>query len=488
MKVGLETLYPPVHNLRGLTHPLWQRQFSYLTDEQLFPMAESAVDKIIRSGLQQIIVAETGASPYAEICERIAILKGHTLKWRRVKFQREPGESIFPTLASFLTSAEAQEQIIVESQFVGPYRQLSRVDALREICKHMPFDLFKNDPPNILALLDGIASDAPNEFQTATAAVFAGTKFADLLSAPFVYFDEYIDSGTTFRNALTFFRCFVNATDLRTLSYYISPPAAKAHPRVLHTEFTSADKPDCFATGAYPYENRIDLIGHYYFINSSTFQRVELKELIEHFFPNETQAAGRGSSHKEPKNSAEQSTTAFLEAVYRFAQHCSLLPYVRSKFTEKQVHGYIGISDTVRYCLYHFEQACGRPDTAEFLFQLFDMYGPAWTPMPVSFHFDFWNGFGHLPSYIEEQQEFRALLDAYAHCRAALLSGSAEICIRRRNAWLTNIHTNLEKRYGQQHERHTGKDPSFCINERKSHRHFHGTKRKDSRVDSRPST
>lgn len=265
---SLERLYGEVDNLSGLVHPAWQRTFSYMSSPQALALAEAIADRLAASGRRLVVVAETGASPLAELINKVASIKGQRLSFLPVKFPRDPVCNIYPVLASFLNEKEKH----------------LKAEPLSAICQSMPSDFFQTGPADILHVLDSISAEEPDtsqraHFQQRIAALFQGTQVATALAQPFVYLDEYIDSGTTFRNAIAFFHCMTEKPDLMTASFYVRPSRAKQHERVLFVRATADDRPACFNGGAYPYENRVDLIGHFYRINSDEFVRTEVAEI-----------------------------------------------------------------------------------------------------------------------------------------------------------------------------------------------------------------
>ncbi len=454
----LSHLYHHVDNLQCLRHPLWLRTFTYMSDRKVISLADCLTDTIIASGMKVVVVAETGASPYAEICQRILAYKGHQIIWKPVKFPREPVSSILPTVAFFLREEEkntklSPEQIRLLSTHglkdVAFSTNDSRFHALEKICAVMPSDFYSSEPVDLPELLNSVGQLCQTSFQKSLSTIFSGTEIAELLKEPFIYFDEYIDSGTTFRNALTFFRCFVAQADLKTATYYISLPAPENHPKVLHTHCSVEDKPHCFDKGAYPYENRVDLIGHFYHITADTCTRVDLSSIIEKF--------------DNVAHGTHQQCHEFLHTFTRVIGRNKLFDVVSARSTLPEVRDFLKIEHIVRHCLFQLEQKTGQPEFAEFLFQLFDMYGPAWTPMPVSFHFDFWECFRGFDKQFEQIPEYSALCEHYLECRHLILTEAAQICLSRRNEWLAEVCKELEELYGKQHDYNTGKSAELGI-------------------------
>jgi hypothetical protein len=97
------------------------------------------------------------------------------------------------------------------------------------------------------------------------------------------------------------------------------------------------------------------------------------------------------------------------------------------------------------------EKQLGEPLLAEFLFQMSDMYGPAWTPMPVAFHLDFWQGIARLEEEFFACPESAQLASAYIKIRCELLARIGTICQERRQAWLDEIDRQVEEGYYSKH-------------------------------------
>src|SRR5215470_12017754 len=151
---SLEALYGEVDNLHGFRHPMLGQQLHFLSDTNLICLADELTEAIVRSGCQHVVVAETGASPFAEICETIAAHKGSHLNWQRAKFPRDPVGNIFPVLNHFLTQEERKANLspiqlsVLSALSPEAPEELqftendTRIEALKRICQQMPPDFF----------------------------------------------------------------------------------------------------------------------------------------------------------------------------------------------------------------------------------------------------------------------------------------------------------------------------------------------------------
>lgn len=444
--LSIEQLYGDVDNLAGLIHPLWKCAFRYMSDAEAIDLSERILERLIASQRRVVMVSETGASPLAEICAKVASQKGASISFVPAKFPRDRMTNIEAVLEQFLDGEELGEEL----------------PGLRQACEQMPIEFFENEPPDIMNLLDSLQnfSGSHSTFQSRIADIFGGTKIAQLLSEPFVYLDEYIDSGTTFRNAVSLLRCLVPSLDMKTVSYYVKPSAAATHERVLYLQATSADRPSCYDNGAYPYENRVDLIGHLYRITEQECVRTEVATIKAEAAARKSRSqsaagtstgsgAGAGGGRTDAAGGAsDEGLLQFLDEANDAITADQFHEQLLKQFKEPQVKTFIKSEHVLRHIVYSLEKELGNEDCAEFLFQLFDMYGPAWTPMPVALHFDFWSGFSALsPSYAASAR-YQHLKKSYPHIRDTLLFKAADHCLARRQAWLHTIDKQLEERYG----------------------------------------
>jgi hypothetical protein len=437
---SLEELYGEVDNLSGLVHPSWQRSFEYMDEQAAVALAEKITEAIAATGMQLVLVSQTGAHPLAEICQKIALRRGYKLVWKPVKFPREPMRNILPVLSHYLSPHEKLTRLSARAVQALRYNVLSsslpwsqddtRLEALERVCGSMPEQLFAGGPADLRLLLLGIGSVRQTPFQSACSIVFEGTEIANQLAQPFIYLDEYIDSGTTFRNTLAFLRCFAPQPLLRTVSYFINLAEYKNYDPVVFTHISAPKRPEIFEAGAYPYENRIDLIGHFYRIASGEFELFEVQRICDRF-----------------REQSERSSMSFLSQLSEIVSDCHVYDAVTACFSLPEVRKFVTRDHVLRYCLFKLEQKTGSPRTAEFLYQLFDMYGPAWSPMPVDFHFDFWSGFEQADQAIEQVLSADSLVQEYVSCRGNLLYEAARICTQRRKTWQELIDKKLEEIY-----------------------------------------
>ena len=99
-----------------------------------------------------------------------------------------------------------------------------------------------------------------------------------------------------------------------------------------------------------------------------------------------------------------------------------------------------------RYMMYCIEKCLVKEKVyTEFLWQLFDMYGPSWTPMPRNWHLDFYAAFEKSSQKIEQSIK-NDLLKEYSKLRKRIFYKLSSICEKRRRLWLSGINTEINSR------------------------------------------
>src|SRR3989344_2521060 len=303
--LSVHQLYGEVDNLTFFVHPVYHRKFDFLSDEKLLGSAQQIAARIEKSDYRNVVVSETGARPLAYVCERLLEQGGTKVQWTYMKFPREPTGNIHPLMRFYLTEEGRKDQ---------------------------------------------------NEWQKKMARVLEGTRIADTLAKPFLFFDEYIDSGTTLQNSHRYFNCFTGDIDFRTLSYYTNIGASSEFERIFFSEFDQDSQLQCYSRGAYPFENRIDLIGYYYFINDDAYLRRSLEEVVQMF--------------KEQKQVDPANLLQNLNAVIR---ERDLLEIVKEQAKIPAVAQFLDESQIFKYYISALEQATeGKGPSGEFLWQLFE--------------------------------------------------------------------------------------------------------------------
>jgi len=417
-------LYGPVDNLDGFVSPEFNRTFEFMTDKAVIELASRIVDRISESGYKQIVVSDCGARPLSYLCERIAKKRGMDLMWNYMKFPREQINNIYPLISYYLSKGEKDEKL-------QEYNNAARGDVLKKLCEEMPNEArARKSLPDILEEISrkGLDGKGQETYQAEISRALKGTSISKIIELPFLFFDEYVDSGTTLQNASYYFRFFTQKPDFKTISYYINIKESQKYPSICCSLFDMGSRKECFAKGAYPYENRIDIIGYFYHIDEKSYSKICLEKIADAF----------------PKDKKED-LSPFLEKISLIIDENQVLEKYGRGFSVPAVRDYINKKHVIRHLLFVLEsETHGKGVYADYLWQLADMYGPIWTPMPKANHLDFFKGSELGEAFLRGVNGIEELKKSYAAFRPGILTQSAEACLERKRAWYDRINNLLE--------------------------------------------
>ena len=106
-------------------------------------------------------------------------------------------------------------------------------------------------------------------------------------------------------------------------------------------------------------------------------------------------------SLEEYDNNSE--VNLFYNKLNELIEENNLLEKLKDNFEEEQVKNYVSNKDIIRFIFkYIDEKIYGKNKYSDFLDQVFELYAPSWSPMPVIFHLDYWNGFEKTLSEIDD--------------------------------------------------------------------------------------
>ncbi|MEN9327914.1 MAG: hypothetical protein RI947_722 [Candidatus Parcubacteria bacterium] len=371
----LESLYGPVDNLSHFIHPEYNRRFSFMTQVEVVKLAVTVVDAIHKSGLNTIIVSESGASPLALICEMIAKKRGYNWQWVYVKFPRDPVTNIFPLLRYYLTAEERE-----------------------------------------------------NRKPQKNAAMFEGTTIEKRLKGDCLFFDEYIDSGTTLRNALRYLPLLSKDIHIQIGAYYMNLDNVPSGCSVAFHLYDQTSKEQCFADGVYPFENRIDLIGYWYTITDILMKKTQFAD-------------------KKYTVENEYAVAQFIEILLAKLSNTNVIKKIKQHISNDQIQSYLTMNHLLLFVLYLLEQkVSGSQPSTELMLQIFEMYAPIWSPLPDNFHIEFVSAFEALRSEISSSQEFTKTIPSYKHIRVFLMRYIHRVMYKRHRQYFSSIN-NLISSY-----------------------------------------
>lgn len=410
----------PIDNLSAFTHPTYHQQFRYMNDNEGVMLARTLLGKFAESGYRQVVVIESGTAPLIQIMRRLPEFGQSNLEFLQLKVPRDQNFNLYEWFMTYLSSSE-QDEILELTKEAG-----TRADLLRAACDELDLAGFVGGET-----YDVYASIKDERVYDLTLVqqlhdILRGTHLSRVLSQPFLLFDEYINSGTVLRIANAMLRLVVDAPQFKVSAYCMFVDDFTKYPKVAFSLYDTRSELACYKRGAYPYENRVDLIGYYYFVSHDHFQKIELA----------TYASQLDASTESPEQ--------FYEKVLAAVQSHQLTDALRHNLAESQVGAYVTDNDVARHVVVQLELANGGASIhSDLLDQVFEIYAPAWSPMPVRNHLDYWNGFAAIAD--KERVVVEELATDYAQYRMSVLRDIVQRLLASNAEWNARIETIVKE-------------------------------------------
>lgn len=361
----MQELFGKVDNLESFTHPKFNEKFKFMNEKQSINLAKKVLDKFLESGYEHVVVIESGTSPLISIMKRLEKYQKSNLKLMQIKIPRDLDFNLYKWFETYLS----KEELIL------------REEKLRELCNNFNLENFIGKEN--FSIYDSIKDNKVYSTENrAFHEILRGTKLYEIFTKPFLIFDEYINAGTIIRNFNGIVRLFTDTPQFKLSAYCMFLDNPENYKKIAFTLYDNSKELEAYRKGAYPFENRIDLIEYYYFISKDDFQKVYLKDL---------------------KNGLENlDNNEFYNLLNEKILKNNILNKLKENLEESQVREYVSNNDIIRYLLkYLDEKVYGKNKISDFFDQVFELYAPSWSPMPVIFHLDYWNGFSKIQEEIE---------------------------------------------------------------------------------------
>lgn len=354
--------YIKIDNLSHFIHPAFYRKFAYMDEEKSVKLAEELLEQFILSGYQNIVVIESGTSPIIQIIKKLKRYKQSNITFIPIKIPRDLNVSLYKWLKQYLTKEEFEQRKV----------------TLYKLCNQFHLEEFigKED----FTIYDSILDQKEYELQKVKdfQDLLKETKIWNIFTNKFLVFDEYINAGTIIRNFNGMLRLFSNDPKFKLSAFCMFLDQPKKYKNISFTLYDNSSELKCYENGAYPFENRIDLISFYYFINKKEFCKIDFNKL-----------------HIKKDNKID--INLFYTRLFSQIKNNNLLEELRRNLEQEQVRQYVNYLDISRYVIKTLEKQIDKKGKHyEFLNQVFELYAPAWSPMPVDFHLDYWNAFSKL--------------------------------------------------------------------------------------------
>lgn len=413
----MQDLFGKVDNLEMFIHPKFNESFKFMDEAQSINLAKNILKGFLKSGYEQIVVIESGTSPLVSIIKSLEKYQKSNLKLMQIKIPRDLNFNLYKWFETYLSENELNSLIEINNE------KNSRKEFLKRKCASFNLESFIGAEK--FTIYDSINdskvySDENKEFHE----ILKGTNLYNVFIKPFLLFDEYINAGTIIRNFNGIVRLFTNKPEFKLSAYCMFLDNPKKYEKISFTLYDNSSELKAYRNGAYPFENRIDLIGYYYFISEKDFEKVYLDAL-------KSEINNLYDYNNEDLND-------FFNNLNKLINKNNLLEKLKENLEEKQVKQYVSNKDIIRYLLkYIDEKIYGKNKFADFLDQVFELYAPSWSPMPVIFHLDYWNGFSKIQKEIDNITN--EIIDSYKKYRLLIIKEILDSLEINNKIWKENI-------------------------------------------------
>lgn len=392
----MQDLFGKVDNLEMFIHPKFNESFKFMNEAQSIKLAKDILNGFIKSGYEQIVVIESGTSPLISIIKDLEEYQKSNLRIMQIKIPRDLKFNLYKWFETYLLQDELNSNIEINKEV------LPRKEFLKRECNNFSLEEFIGTDK--FTIYDSINDNKIyNKNAEKFHEILKDTKLYEIFTNPFLLFDEYINAGTIIRNFNGIVRLFTNTPKFKLSAYCMFLDNPEKYEKISFSLYDNKSELEAYRNGAYPFENRIDLIGYYYFISENNFEKVNLNDLRNELSKQE---------HEKLQN--------FYEDLNNQINSNNLLKKLKESLEEEQVKKYVTNNDIIRYLLkYLDEKIYGKNKLADFLDQVYELYAPSWSPMPVIFHLDYWDGFSKIQNEIEEVSN--KVLENYTKCRLSII-------------------------------------------------------------------
>lgn len=418
----MKKVFGEVNNLDMFVHPKFNQKFKFMNAKQSIEIAKKVLNQLLQSGFQNIVVIESGTSPLITIMKKLKEYKVATIHFFPIKIPRDLTFNLYEWFQTYL-SCEELEEIIEYKE-----KRKKRKSVLKELCQKI--DLEEIVGKEKFTIYDSIEDNREydNPYAVEFRKILRGTNLYEILNHPFLVFDEYINAGTIIRNFNVLVRLFAKQPNFQLSAYCMFLDHPEEYKKIAFTLYHNGTELECYRNGAYPFENRIDLIGYYYFITKDHFKKIYLEEI-----------------EKEANQLAKNiDIITYYQDVKNLIIENHLLEKLKTSLGEEQVQHYVTEEDVICYLFKYIDKKIyGENPYADFLDQVFELYAPAWSPMPTIFHLDYWSGFEKIKQEIDEV--CNKILDKYEKYRFAIIKDALKNLKEHREKWDMYLRQEMEE-------------------------------------------
>ena len=389
--------YKNLDNLSAFTNPDFNCKFRYMNEKESVLLAKKITEKFNQTKHKNIFVIESGTSPLIQIIKNLKSLKDKNLL--QIKIPRELNFNLYEWFKFYIAENEFKP---IEKEMISLCKEISLTSIIKEKKFTIIDSINDNFEYDIFAL---------KKFNK----ILKNTTLSKIFQDEFLLFDEYINAGTIIRNFNLISKLFNINAKFKLSAFCIFVDNYENYNKIEFSLFDKRNEFQCYNDGAYPFENRIDLIGYYFYINKDSFKKVILSDLRKQF-------------------NQEKKTLEFEKLLDTFIDEYDLVNKAKNFCQGKEVCSFINKNDLARFIIKELEKSCfGSSIYYDFLDQTFEMFAPAWSPMPVKNHLDYWQAMDKVQSNIE------SLKKPYIQNRNNIFSSVISILTSTKTEWENKI-------------------------------------------------
>lgn len=389
--------YKNLDNLSAFTNPDFNCKFRYMNEKESVLLAKKITEKFNQTKHKNIVVIESGTSPLIQIIKNLKSLKDKNLL--QIKIPRELNFNLYEWFKFYIAENEFKP---IEKEMISLCKEISLPSIIKEKKFTIIDSINDNFEYDIFAL---------KKFNK----ILKNTTLSKIFQDEFLLFDEYINAGTIIRNFNLISKLFNINAKFKLSAFCIFVDNYENYNKIEFSLFDKRNEFQCYNDGAYPFENRIDLIGYYFYINKDSFKKVILSDLRKQF-------------------NQEKKTLEFEKLLDTFIDEYDLVNKAKNFCQGKEVCSFINKNDLAKFIIKELEKSCfGSSIYYDFLDQTFEMFAPAWSPMPVKNHLDYWQAMDKVQSNIE------SLKKPYIQNRNNIFSSVISILTSTKTKWENKI-------------------------------------------------
>lgn len=249
---NLDKIYGKVDKIRNLRLVENNKTFRLMNNQQILELANRIVQEIEKSGCRTVISSECGSTPIIQICSKIAKYKNLSIDWFFFKTPRQLNVNLYEMMKYYLSEEELNEKIEIKGLLK------TRQYFLNEFCKRINIQEYLYiEKVNLEEVLQNINKSFTD---LSLDEVLIGTNIYNIFSNEFIFFDEYILSGTILRNFNFYTKIICKNAKFKIGAYAIFIEQIDKYENIQFSIYNKNTLLNSYTNGVYPYEDRIDFI------------------------------------------------------------------------------------------------------------------------------------------------------------------------------------------------------------------------------------